>query len=52
MGLIKSAVTGVVMAIGSELILKRVLPAAIKKGKKIVKDLEEKAKEKGEITRV
>lgn len=48
MGFIRKAITGIVIAIGSELIIKKALPAAIKKSKKILKDLEDKAQKKGE----
>lgn len=48
MGFVRKIVTGVVITVGTEIVAKKVLPAAIKKGKKILKELEEKAAQKGE----
>lgn len=50
MGIIGKLITGAVVSVGSELILKRALPAAIRKGKKYIRELEkeEEAKKKGE----
>lgn len=48
MGIVKKLITGMVISVGTELVVKRVLPAAIKKSKKIIKELEEKVKQKGE----
>jgi hypothetical protein len=48
MSIVRKIVTGVVITVGTEIVSKKVLPAAIKKGKKILKDLEDKAVKKGE----
>jgi len=50
MNLLAKVVTGIIVSIGTEILTKKLLPAALKKSKKALKDLEEKAelKEKGE----
>jgi hypothetical protein len=48
MSIVRKIVTGVVITVGTEIVAKKVLPAAIKKGRKILKDLEDKAAKKGE----
>lgn len=48
MSIIRKIVTGVVITVGTEIVAKKVLPAAIKKGRKILKELEDKAAKKGE----
>lgn len=48
MGFIGKVITGVVVTIGTEIVSQKILPAAIKKSKKLLKELEEKASKKGE----
>lgn len=49
MNLLGKVITGVVISVGTEIVAKRVLPAAIKKGRKILKELEEKAEKAEKI---
>ena len=47
MGLLGKIVTSVVVTVGTEVLVNKVLPIAAKKGKKLIRDLEEKAKQRG-----
>lgn len=44
MKLITKAITGLIVSVGTEIILKKAMPVLIRKGKKILRDFEESQK--------